>query len=127
MMKLINTTITLEQLHFYSYHGLLEHEKRVGNDFEVSLVLHFSALQVMATGDLSKGINYADVYQLLEREMAIPTELLESLGYRILEHLKAEFPLIDQATLSITKIAPPIEGFDGAGVTFSATALYEAQ
>lgn len=125
-MRLSNTTITLQQLHFYSYHGLLKHEQKVGNDFEVTLQLHFPAQEVMTTGDLSKGVNYAEVYQLLEREMAFPTELLEALTYRILERLKEEFPIITQATLTITKLAPPIERFDGAGVSFSATAEYEA-
>ncbi|MBR8713188.1 dihydroneopterin aldolase [Porphyromonas levii] len=125
-MKLTHTSIKLEKLHFYSYHGLLEQEKSVGNDFEVSLEFHFPALEVMVTGDLAEGINYALIYKFIEREMAIPTELLEVLCYRMLEHLKEEFPLISQATLSITKLAPPIEGFDGAGISFSATANYEA-
>lgn len=126
MMKLTNTIISFDKLHFYSYHGLLEHEKRVGNNFEVSLTLHFPAVEVMSTGELSKGINYADVYQLIKEEMAIPAELLESLAYRILEHLEAKFPLLTQASISITKITPPIEGFDGEGIVFSATARYEA-
>lgn len=124
-MKLSNTTISLNKLHFYSYHGLLEHEKRVGNNFEVTLELSFLAQSVMKTGDLSKGINYAEVYQLLEQEMANPTELLEVLCYRILKALHNAFPLTTRATLSITKLAPPIGGFDGAGVTFSATAHYD--
>lgn len=125
-MKLIDTSITLEKLHFYSYHGLLEHEKLVGNDFEVTLTISFPAISVMESGNLSEGINYAEIYELIAREMAIPTELLEALAYRILKNLKLQFALITQATISITKLAPPIEGFDGSGVKFSATAQYEA-
>lgn len=126
-MKITNTSITLEKLRFYSYHGLLEHEKRVGNNFEVTLIIHFPASDVMVSGNLSKGINYAEVYQFLQQEMAYPTELLEVLTYRILDRLKCAFPLISQAIFSVTKVAPPIEGFDGAGVTFSASADYEAK
>lgn len=117
-------TITLSGLSFFAYHGLLPHEKRVGNTFEVNLTLHFPATEVMESGDLEKGINYAEVYQILQQEMEIATELLETLTYRILQRLGTEFPLLTSATLAITKLAPPIPNFDGEGVSFSATAHY---
>lgn len=117
--------ITLNKLRFFSYHGLLAHEKRVGNTFEVTVALYFPAFEVMENGHLEAGINYAEVYQLIEREMAIPTELLEALAQRILEHLGSEFSLLTSAHISITKIAPPIAGFEGEGVTFSAKANYK--
>lgn len=116
--------ITLKGLRFYCYHGLLEHEKRVGNTFEVTAELYFPASEVMEGGALETGINYAEAYQLIEREMSVPTELLESLTQRILEKLGAEFSLLTSARISITKLAPPIGGFDGEGITFSATARY---
>lgn len=125
-MKIKDATITLQTLRFFGYHGLLEHEKVVGNTFEVTLVIHFPAKEVMTSGDLDCGINYAEVYGIIKEEMALPTELLESLAHRILCRVKAEFPLITEASLSITKLAPPIENFNGAGVTFTATAIYEA-
>ena len=78
----------------------------------------------MESGDLEKGINYAEVYQILQQEMEIATELLETLTYRILQRLGTEFPLLTSATLAITKLAPPIPNFDGEGVSFSATAHY---
>ena len=52
----------------------------------------------MESGDLEKGINYAEVYQILQQEMEIATELLETLTYRILQRLGTEFPLLTSAT-----------------------------
>lgn len=116
--------ITLNKVRFFGYHGLLPHEKRVGNSFEVTLRLYFPASDVMQTGDLILGINYAEVYEVLKAEMAIATELLEVLTQRILERLKAEFPILTSAHIAVTKLHPPIGGYDGAGVTFSASADY---
>ena len=78
----------------------------------------------MESANLEKGINYAEVYQVIQQEMEIATELLETLTYRILQRLGTEFPLLTSATLAITKLAPPIPNFDGEGVSFSATAHY---
>lgn len=119
--------ITLSGLRFFAYHGLLPHEKRIGNTFELNATLQFPATEVMKSGNLEKGINYAEVYQLLQQEMGIPTELLETLTYRILQRLGSAFPLLTSATVTITKLAPPIPSFDGEGVSFTATANYKKE
>lgn len=123
-MNTFDHIITIDKARFWGYHGLLPHEKVVGNDFEVTLQLHFSANKVIATGDLTQGLNYAEVYQLLEKEMAQPTELLEVLTDRILTDIGLHFRLVTKATLSITKLAPPIAHFQGHGITFTASARY---
>lgn len=118
------TTITLEKVRFYSYHGVMPHENRVGNYFEITLTVHFPAALAMESGRLEETINYALLYDMLAEEMAKPAQLLEAVAHRILTRLHDEFPRITQAKLSLTKLAPPIAGFDGAGVTFTATATY---
>ena len=67
--------------------------------------------------ELSGTINYAEVYELLKREMAKPSKLLEHVAGRIGESLFAAYPAIREIQLSVTKVNPPMGAdSDGAGV-----------
>lgn len=123
-MKTYNHYITLKKVRFYAYHGLLEHEKKVGNVFQITLKIHFNANDVMTTADLRQGINYAEVHQLLQEEMNTPIELLEVLAIKILRKLGKSFPTITRAKLTITKVNPPISKFEGEGISFTTSADY---
>lgn len=124
-MKVNNTTISLNNLRFYAYHGVLEQESRVGNEYELSLVLRLDATPAMQSDNLSHTVSYADVYNVLQEEMALPAHLLEHLVGRIMARLQREFPLLTGATCSITKLVPPIPSFDSSGVTFTAEAQFK--
>lgn len=123
-MKLNDSYIKLSKVHFFSHHGVMPHEKIAGNDFEIDLTVHFSAVTAMKSGDLEKTINYALIYDLLKEEMSIPTPLLEEVCYRILKKLSTRFPQITKAEITLTKLMPPIAGFQGAGVSFTAEASF---
>lgn len=118
------TSISLEKVRFYAYHGVMSHEKRVGNLFEITLTVHFPGSTAMESGHLKDTINYALLYELLAEEMAQPSELLEAVSHRILSRIAKDFPQVKRAELALTKLAPPIPGFDGSGVTFTAVATY---
>lgn len=119
-MKIISSSIRLSKVKIFAYHGVLHHEKRVGNEYEIDLELFFPSEEAMSSDNLDKTINYALVYDLIKEEMAIPSELLEHVSYRILNRLEAEFPQVIKASIQLTKVMPPIPGFQGDGVIFSA-------
>lgn len=119
-MKIISSSIRLSKVKIFAYHGVLPHEKRVGNEYEIDLELFFPSEEAMTSDNLDKTINYALVYDIIKEEMAIPSELLEHVSYRILNRLEAEFPQVIKASIQLTKVMPPISGFQGDGVTFSA-------
>lgn len=123
-MQIRDTSIELKGLRFFAYHGALPHEQKTGNYYKVSLIVTFDATAVMRSDDLTPGINYADLYTLISEEMAIPSQLLEHVAHRILTHIGTQFPTVLSATVSITKQTPPIPGFHGDGITFSASASY---
>ena len=103
-MKVKNSRIFLRNVRFHAYHGVLEQERSVGNDYVVNIV---------ADCDLS----YADIYTLLKEEMAVPSKLLEHVAGRIGERLFAEFPAIQSLDISIMKVNPPFGAdCDGAGI-----------
>lgn len=116
-MKLMSSEIYLRNVRFHAFHGVLPQEGIVGNDYLVNLVLDYDFSSAMKTDDLQGTLNYAEVYQKVREEMAVPSKLLEHVAGRIVHRLFSDFPEIQKLQLSITKVNPPMGAdSDGAGV-----------
>lgn len=116
-MKLMSSKIYLRNVRFHAFHGVLPQEGIVGNDYLVNLVLDYDFSSAMKTDDLQGTLNYAEVYQKVREEMAVPSKLLEHVAGRIAHRLFSDFPEIQKLQLSITKVNPPMgSDSDGAGV-----------
>lgn len=116
-MKLMSSKIYLRNVRFHAFHGVLPQEGIVGNDYLVNLVLDYDFSSAMKTDDLQGTLNYAEVYQKVREEMALPSKLLEHVAGRIAHRLFSDFPEIQKLQLSITKVNPPMGAdSDGAGV-----------
>ncbi len=116
-MKLMSSKIYLRNVRFHAFHGVLPQEGIVGNDYLVNLVLDYDFSAAIKTDDLQGTLNYAEVYQKVREEMAVPSKLLEHVAGRIAHRLFSDFPEIQKLQLSITKVNPPMGAdSDGAGV-----------
>lgn len=116
-MKLMSSKIYLRNVRFHAFHGVLPQEGIVGNDYLVNLVLDYEFSSAMQTDKLQGTLNYAEVYQKVREEMAVPSKLLEHVAGRIAHRLFSDFPEIQKLQLSITKVNPPMGAdSDGAGV-----------
>ena len=116
-MKLMSSKIYLRNVRFHAFHGVLPQEGIVGNDYLVNLVVDYDFSPAMKTDDLQGTLNYAEVYQKVGEEMAVPSKLLEHVAGRIAHRLFSDFPEIQKLQLSITKVNPPMGAdSDGAGV-----------
>lgn len=115
-------TVELKELRFQGLHGLYEGENIVGNQFEVSL-------EVTCENDIESDfllitdtLDYTQLYNIIKIQMQKPVALLEKLAFDILNDCKAIYPQIKFATISIYKLQPPIEHFQGkVGVTLQKT------
>lgn len=105
--------IDLQGLRFHAFHGLYEEEKKLGNEFEVDVVVHYTA-----QGDLIRHIedtvNYVAVYEVVKRNMSMPTPLLETLVQQIAVEIATQFPSVERISVSIRKLHPPIVSFVGS-------------
>ena len=116
-MKLMSSKIYLRNVRFHAFHGVLPLEGIVGNDYLVNLVLDYDFSSALKTDDLQGTLNYAEVYQKVREEMAVPSKLLEHVAGRIAHRLFSDFLEIQKLQLSITKVNPPMGAdSDGAGV-----------
>lgn len=92
-------------------------ETAVGADFIVSLRVGYDISRAIRTDDVDDTLSYADMLAVIQREMKIPSKLLEHVAGRIASALQKAFPDITSIDLSITKINPPMGAeCHGAGV-----------
>lgn len=112
--------IKLSHLTFHAHHGLLPQESVVGGIFSVDLLLDIddaACHEALYHDRIEATVNYAEVYALVERVMREPSALLEHVAARLARLVLRQFRSVWQADVSVTKVAPPIEGFAGDGVT----------
>ncbi|MGB0427659.1 MAG: dihydroneopterin aldolase, partial [Flavobacteriales bacterium] len=76
-------TIQINGFRSYAYHGVLPEEKRSGAGFELNLKLDVEATEACRSDVLSETVNYAEVVDVLTKEMAIRADLIEYLAFRI--------------------------------------------
>lgn len=90
----------------------------MGGDFVVDVVLHLSDAAVAVRNDILSGtVNYAEVYEIIRREMLQPSALLEHAAGRIIQALFRAFSLVERVDVELTKVAPPIAGIQCAGIS----------
>lgn len=102
-------SVRLENLRFYAYHGVMEQERRVGNEFEVTLEVYYPFENALKSDELEDTLNYAALYAIVEREMAEPSKLLERVVGRIIEAINKEFPAVSGGNIKISKLHPPFK------------------
>ena len=122
-MKIQSTIITIDRMRFYAYHGVIAQEKTVGGEYTVSLRLTLNDASAAIERDQLQGtVNYAEVYELVKKEMQQTSELLEHVAGRILEKLFAAFSLVEVAEIEVRKNNPPMGAdCDGAAVLLRAS------
>ena len=109
--------VFLRKVRLQARHGVMEQERRVGAEFEVSLRVRYDFTDAMHTDDLSTTLSYADLFELVKREMAQPSQLLEQVAARIAKAVFSDYPKAEAVDVEIVKLNPPMGArCDGAGV-----------
>ena len=108
----MNTFIKINKLSIYAFHGVLELERSVGNSYWVDCELEVDLTQAMQSDDVHDTINYAEVVEVIQQEMHIPSKLLEHVAGRIIQALQQRWPSIRHIDLTIAKQRPPIPNAD---------------
>lgn len=105
-------SIKLHNLIFFSFHGVHEEERILGNSFVVNVELTFIATEQINA--LKQTINYASVYDIIKQRMAIPTPLLEALTQDLAEQIHFFDNRIKSISVSVEKKNPPIPNIEGS-------------
>ena len=103
-------------MRFYAYHGVMEQERLVGGEYNVSLTVEADLSKAVRTDDVADTINYAALYEVVKSEMAVPSKLLEHVASRIGQRAMETFERITTLTIKVTKLNPPM-GADSKGAS----------
>ncbi|HSG68254.1 MAG TPA: dihydroneopterin aldolase [Bacteroidales bacterium] len=104
------STISIEQMEFYAYHGCFKEEQIIGTRFLVDLYMEVDTEMAENSDELDDTVNYQEVYLLVKKEMEKKSKLLEHVGKRILDSMRQRFPEIRSAKVKISKMNPPLGG-----------------
>lgn len=104
--------ICLQNLRFFAFHGLHEEEKIIGNDFEVSVSIHYHP-QTPVIQELQETIDYGSVYALVKNEMSKPELLLETWVMQTANAILQNYALAESVRVCLKKMHPPIANFEG--------------
>ncbi len=109
-MKLGSSYISVNRIHFRAYHGVDPQERIIGNDFVVSVRIKYDVSKAMESDDVADTINYARIYEIIDKKMQEPSCLLENLAGRIGKGILAEFTEVEEIDVTVEKKNPPLGG-----------------
>ena len=104
--------IYLNDLLFNGFHGVYPAEKKIGNTFKVDVCIQMTDA-TKTIHKLEDTIDYVQVYALIQKIMAVPTPLLETIVANIADQILAANPLAESVYVKITKQQLSVPYFEG--------------
>ena len=104
------STLRIEGIECWSYHGCLAEETKIGGRFAVDVLLELDLQKAIESDNLAHTADYKVIHDLVHEEMAVPAKLIESVAGRILNKLSTIFPVAVNISVSVIKFNPPVNG-----------------
>lgn len=110
--------IRLTGLRATGYHGVLESERRDGQEFVIDVAVRLPLVTAATTDELAQTVHYGELAeQIVAAVERDPVDLLETLADRI-ARLVLERPIVDSVEVTVHKPHAPITvPFDDVSVT----------
>jgi len=109
MTQFTGDRIIMKDLGFYGYHGVFAEEAKLGQRFIVDVELGTDLTAPATTDDLSTGISYADIYEIIKAAFEHPRRhLLEAVANAIIVQLFEAFQDVSWIILRLHKPEAPI-------------------
>jgi len=102
--------ILLENVRVFTNHGCLTEEELIGSEYRVDLEVTTDLTKSSQTDDLNDTVDYVYLNKVIKEEMAIRSKLLEQVAKRILNRIFEDEPMVEEATVKVSKINPPLGG-----------------
>ena len=107
----MHNVVRIKNAIFYAYHGALKEEQFIGGKFEADVEMHFDFSEAAANDDLSKTINYDEVYKFINQIiLGKKYYLIETLATVIAENLIKSYPILDKVIVNVRKNNVPVGG-----------------
>ena len=104
------STLAIEGIKLYAYHGCLPEEQITGGHFTVDVYIDLDTSKAEISDDLRHTVDYQEVNNIVKSEMAVYSKLIEHAGRRIIGRLNAQFSQAENIRVRVTKLHPPVNG-----------------
>ena len=97
-------------MEFHAYHGCLPEEKMYGKRYLVDFSADYDISAAAESDNLSDAQDVARIYDVIAREMAQPSELIETVAARMLRAVEEEFSCLENVRITLSKCSPALAG-----------------
>jgi dihydroneopterin aldolase len=111
--------IFISGLALHAYHGVMPHERKVGQTFKLDIVLDIDLGEASRSDRLMHTVSYDQVADIASKAFcARPYRLVEAAAGAVIDALLEKFPRVERVTITVHKPHAPIAAtFDDVGVT----------
>jgi dihydroneopterin aldolase len=102
--------IALENIQLYGKHGCYDTEAVLGGHYELDVFVKVDITEAAQSDDLTKTVDYEQVYNFCIEVFSTRHNLIESLAYQMAEGLLDQFDDALGVRVKISKIHPPLPG-----------------
>jgi len=119
----MSDAIFITGLLLHAHHGVMRHEKKVGQQFVVDLQLAIDLAEAGASDKLVDTVSYAGIVEAATRAFtATSFRLVEAAAQAIADEVLASFPRVASVRVTVHKPHAPIAAiFNDVGVTILRT------
>jgi len=116
-------TIFIDGLSLHAYHGVMEHEQRVGQTFAIDLLLHIDLAEASRSDKLINTVSYDQVVDIASRAFCAQRyRLVEAAAGAVADAVLTAFPQVSGLRVTVHKPHAPIAAtFVDVGVSIERT------
>lgn len=113
--------VRIRRMSVFARHGVLPQESLTGANFYVSLLAQCEVDDESVKNDSLEGVvDYSLLTRIVKDEMAVPSQLLEHVAYRIAQRVLSASPRVMRIEVTVEKENPPLGvAAEGVGVTIT--------
>ncbi len=104
------SSIALEGLEFFAYHGYYDEEQKLGNKYSVDIIVYTDFAEAAQTDNLQATVNYETLYQIVAEVMQQPARLLEHIAQKIIDKVFSYIPELEAVEVVVSKFNPAVGG-----------------
>jgi len=103
--------ITLKNCAFFARHGVFNEEETLGQRFFVDAVLVVDAGQALDEDEIEGTVDYGTAFKVIETIVTGKRRfLIEALALEVAKAICKEFPMVNEANITIRKPNAPVQG-----------------
>lgn len=96
-------------IELYANHGCGEEERKLGGKYLVDISVEADLLPAAQADDLKKTVDYVKIHEIVKKEMAKSSKLIETAARRIADTLST-LPGVNGGSVTVKKLNAPIGG-----------------